>query len=177
MAAELTLYGRPIGTVFDLLGHKENDITYSLGWALAESECLSKALLQDVAPSAEGDLVPETVRLQEGVSGRLHRHRDPRRRRRHSRSHRGQARLPPSPSPHSWRSTRPDRSRNRPLSWSAQRRRRTSSPASFPTRWRRCRRCRCSIALGERSRYWSPLPRPSVAGMQKSAFSETSRAT
>jgi hypothetical protein len=69
MAAELTLYGRQIGTVFDLLGDKENDITYSLGWALAESECLSRTLLQDVVPSAEGDLDVDTVYLQEGVSG------------------------------------------------------------------------------------------------------------
>lgn len=69
MAAELTLYGRPIGTVFDLLGKKENDITYSLGWALAESGCLSRALLQDVVPSAERDLAPDSVRLQEGVAG------------------------------------------------------------------------------------------------------------
>src|ERR1044072_6939636 len=69
MAAELTLYGRPISTVFDLLGKKENDITYSLGWALAESECLSRALLQDVVPSQEGDLTAAPVRLQEGVAG------------------------------------------------------------------------------------------------------------
>jgi hypothetical protein len=30
MAAKLTPYGRQIGTVFDLLGDKETDITYSL---------------------------------------------------------------------------------------------------------------------------------------------------
>jgi hypothetical protein len=29
MPHDLTLYGRPIGTVFDLLGDKENDLTYS----------------------------------------------------------------------------------------------------------------------------------------------------
>lgn len=69
MAANLTLYGRPIGTVFDLLGDKENDITYSLGWALAESECLSRALLQDVIPSQQGDLIADSVLLQEGVPG------------------------------------------------------------------------------------------------------------
>lgn len=69
MAAELTLYGRAIGTVFDLLGKEENDITYSLGWALAESEGLSRALLQDVVPSQEGGLIADSVRLQEGVPG------------------------------------------------------------------------------------------------------------
>lgn len=68
MPAELTLYGRPVGTVFDLLGDKENDITYSVGWALAESERLSGALLGDVIPAAS-ELTAEAVRLQEGVSG------------------------------------------------------------------------------------------------------------
>lgn len=69
MAAELTRYGQAIGTVFDLLGDKENDITYSLGWALAESECLSRALLQDVVPSQKEDLIADSIRLQEGVPG------------------------------------------------------------------------------------------------------------
>jgi hypothetical protein len=69
MAGELTLYGRPIRTVFDLLGDKENDITYSLGWALAESECLSRALLKDAVPSQGRRLTADSVRLQEGVSG------------------------------------------------------------------------------------------------------------
>lgn len=68
MPAELTLYGRPVGTVFDLLGDKENDITYSLGWALAESDRLSSALLEDVLPSGLG-LTADSVRLQEGISG------------------------------------------------------------------------------------------------------------
>ena len=33
----LALSGEPITTVFDLLGRREDDITYALGWALAES--------------------------------------------------------------------------------------------------------------------------------------------
>jgi hypothetical protein len=69
VAAELTLYGRPVGTVFDLLGDKENDITYSLGWALAESEQLSSALLKDLVPSENEGLTAESVRLQEGIPG------------------------------------------------------------------------------------------------------------
>lgn len=44
--AELRLHGRPVGTVFDLLGEKEDDITYSLGWALAQSDALARALLR-----------------------------------------------------------------------------------------------------------------------------------
>jgi hypothetical protein len=67
--AELTLYGRPVGTVFDLLGEKENDITYSLGWALAESERLSSAFLEDFVPPEGTGLTADSVRLQEGISG------------------------------------------------------------------------------------------------------------
>lgn len=66
--AELTLYRRPVGTVFDLLGDKENDITYSVGWALAQSDRFAVALLRDVfcknAPRAA-----DKVMLQEGISG------------------------------------------------------------------------------------------------------------
>lgn len=68
MPAELTLYGRSVGTVFDLLGDKENDITYSLGWALAESQRLSSALLEDVLSPRE-ELIADSVRLQEGIPG------------------------------------------------------------------------------------------------------------
>jgi hypothetical protein len=69
MPTELTLYGRPVGTVFDLLGNKENDITYSLGWALAESDRLSSALLEDVVSPGRAVLTADSVRLQEGISG------------------------------------------------------------------------------------------------------------
>lgn len=69
MPAELTLYGRSVGTVFDLLGSKENDITYSLGWALAESERLSSALLEDAVPASHSVLDADSIRLQEGISG------------------------------------------------------------------------------------------------------------
>jgi hypothetical protein len=69
MPVELTLYGRLVGTVFDLLGDKENDITYSLGWALSESGHFSGALIEDILPSVPTGLTPEAVRLQEGVRG------------------------------------------------------------------------------------------------------------
>ncbi len=68
MPVELKLYGRPVGTVFDLLGDKENDITYSVGWALAESEQFSQALLRDLHASP-GKAQVEIVGLQEGVPG------------------------------------------------------------------------------------------------------------
>lgn len=69
MPAELTLYGRSVGTVFDLLGDRENDITYSLGWVLAESERLSSSLLKDMVPAVSGEPIADSVRLQEGISG------------------------------------------------------------------------------------------------------------
>jgi len=46
--AELTLHSRPVGTVFDLLGSKEDDITYSVGWGLAQSDPFTRAVLAEV---------------------------------------------------------------------------------------------------------------------------------
>lgn len=66
--AGLTLYGRPVHTLFDLLGDKENDLTYSVGWGLAQSETFVRALLADVFPGEEpGEL--QALRLQEHVPG------------------------------------------------------------------------------------------------------------
>lgn len=68
---ELSLHGREVQTVFDLLGDKENDITYSLGWGLANSDALAAALLKNVAAELElGDPGPlVAVRLQEHITG------------------------------------------------------------------------------------------------------------
>jgi hypothetical protein len=66
--ADLRLYGQPVGTVFDLLGDKENDITYSVGWALAESDVFARTLLAEVG-LAGFDGAIESVFLQEGVRG------------------------------------------------------------------------------------------------------------
>jgi hypothetical protein len=68
MPVDLRLHGRPIGTVFDLLGTKENDITYSVGWALSQSPGLATVLIEDVLPRADEVLV-DVVLLQEGVPG------------------------------------------------------------------------------------------------------------
>jgi hypothetical protein len=71
MSTDLTLHQRPVATVFDLLGDKENDITYSVGWGLAQSDTLAYAMLKDVAKEqglgSPGSLV--AVRLQEHVKG------------------------------------------------------------------------------------------------------------
>jgi hypothetical protein len=65
---ELTLYGRSIATVFDLLGDKENDLTYSVGWGLAQGESFAKRLLDDVFPGVDAREV-RAVRLQEFLPG------------------------------------------------------------------------------------------------------------
>jgi hypothetical protein len=66
--ADLTLHGRTVRTVFDLLGKKKNDLTYSLGWGLAQSESLLQRVLADVFPGeAAGDV--QAVRLQEFIPG------------------------------------------------------------------------------------------------------------
>jgi hypothetical protein len=69
MPTELTLYRRPVNTVFDLLGDKENDITYAIGWALAQSDRLTRRLLADVFPRRKKIPDVEKVLLQEGISG------------------------------------------------------------------------------------------------------------
>jgi len=68
MNAELFLHGRPIASVFELLGTKENDITFSLGWALAQSPSLRNAVMQSVFPRERG-LDIERVSLQERLGG------------------------------------------------------------------------------------------------------------
>src|SRR5450759_1790215 len=65
---ELHLYGLPVGTVFELLGNQENDITKSIGWALAQSPAFLLGLLQDLFPRARPGS-PEAVRLQEPYVG------------------------------------------------------------------------------------------------------------
>jgi hypothetical protein len=64
----LTLYGRPVLTVFDLLGKKENDLTYSLGWGLGQSDTFVQRLLREVfADKQAGEL--QALRLQEFLPG------------------------------------------------------------------------------------------------------------
>lgn len=62
---ELYLHNRPIKTVFGLLGEKENDITFSLGWALSRCDEFAQQFLKSVFPKS-GTHSCKTVRLQEG---------------------------------------------------------------------------------------------------------------
>lgn len=48
--AELLLHGRPVPTVFDLLGRNENDMTFALAWGMAQSE----RFLSDVVAAVTG---------------------------------------------------------------------------------------------------------------------------
>jgi hypothetical protein len=69
---QLLRYKRPVPTIFDLLGSKEDDMTYSLGYVVSRSPCFAKSLLRHLAgtdvPLGQGAV----VRLQtiEGGGGR-----------------------------------------------------------------------------------------------------------
>jgi len=66
---DLTLHGRDVETVFDLLGEREDDITYSVGWGISKSHALARALL-DEAYGRNTDIGELTaVRLQEAIAG------------------------------------------------------------------------------------------------------------
>jgi hypothetical protein len=60
---ELTIGGAPVSTVFDLLGRKENDITYALGWGLAQSPALFGRFLGLIGAEPE-DSSEATLELQ-----------------------------------------------------------------------------------------------------------------
>jgi len=63
--AEASLYGRPLGTIFDLLGDDEPALTNALGWALAESSKFRNRLIRDVFGDSTFTSGPSTlVRLQ-----------------------------------------------------------------------------------------------------------------
>ncbi len=61
---DLVLHGRPVETVFDLLGHDENDMTFALGWGLTRSRLLLAGLVERLAPGIE-IREPFLVELQE----------------------------------------------------------------------------------------------------------------
>src|SRR5271154_5067184 len=65
---ELTLHSHAVGTVFDLLGSKEDDITYSVGWGLAQSESFTRSVLSEAFGNAvQGEVT--AIRLQESERG------------------------------------------------------------------------------------------------------------
>lgn len=58
----ITLHGREVDSVFELLGSSENSITYSLGWALSRSPGLIDAVAKWLGASASDF---DQIRLQE----------------------------------------------------------------------------------------------------------------
>lgn len=62
--AQLTLHGSTVETVFDLLGHRENNMTFALGWGLSRSDAVLQALLARIAPGVSPGS-PIVVELQE----------------------------------------------------------------------------------------------------------------
>lgn len=46
----LKLHGQLVESVFELLGDRENDMTYSLGWALAQSPSFLSRILKEIDP-------------------------------------------------------------------------------------------------------------------------------
>lgn len=63
----LRLHRRVVHTVFNLLGDKEDNITYSLGWALAQSDNLVQALLAEFFKVDPG--MTAAIGLQDSVRG------------------------------------------------------------------------------------------------------------
>jgi hypothetical protein len=61
--AHLLLSHRPVKTVFHLLGQKENDITYSIGWGLAQCETFALGFIHNLFPSHKSGKI-QTVELQ-----------------------------------------------------------------------------------------------------------------
>lgn len=65
---EIYLHGKPIESVFELLGKNENDITYAIGWALANSQAFQQSLVSHMLPGVSCD-TPASVHLQEYQRG------------------------------------------------------------------------------------------------------------
>jgi len=66
---QLLLHNREIDTVFQLLGDDENDLTYSVGWALYRSPAFLKEFLSSVI-QFEGRVNDVVLRLQHHKHGR-----------------------------------------------------------------------------------------------------------
>jgi hypothetical protein len=62
--ANLFLRGKPLESVFELLGSKENDITFSLGWALSNSPAFLKIFVNNIFPELKECDINE-IRLQD----------------------------------------------------------------------------------------------------------------
>ena len=67
---DLLLHNRRVESVFSLLGQSENDITFSMGWALSRSPLLLRSFLQKALRTRRRfDLNRLVVALQEFQKG------------------------------------------------------------------------------------------------------------
>jgi len=62
--AEIFLHNKPIKSVFHLLGEHENDITYSVAWALAQSPAFLNRFIE-LATGKSIDTPNVVIRLQQ----------------------------------------------------------------------------------------------------------------
>lgn len=46
---KLELHGREMESIFDLLGHDENGLTYALGWILSNSKQLLRTIVNVIS--------------------------------------------------------------------------------------------------------------------------------
>ena len=60
---QLSIFGKPIASFFQLLGDNENDISYSIGWALSQSPSFLQRFIQK-ATGRTYDLENLAIRLQ-----------------------------------------------------------------------------------------------------------------
>ncbi len=67
---ELKLGARTIHTVFDLLGHNEDDMTYSVGWGLAQSHAFAQRVVQAVYGKSMGALTAIGLQQADNDTGR-----------------------------------------------------------------------------------------------------------
>ncbi len=67
--AQLSIYGKPVTTIFQLLGEDENDISYSIGWSLANSPSFLRMFVQEVT-GQNYNFEGLNVRLQAHQSGK-----------------------------------------------------------------------------------------------------------
>ena len=68
--AELLLHGRELESIFELLGDRENHITYSIGWAMSRCPAFLRAILAHLLPSASAPaLKVASILLQQAKSG------------------------------------------------------------------------------------------------------------
>lgn len=63
---ELVRYGKDVKTIFDLFGSKENDMTFCLGWVLANSEKFLRLIISDVCGYVPTGINCAIVKLQTG---------------------------------------------------------------------------------------------------------------